>query len=334
MADARAWLVWALTVLLAASYRRNPLYGILLLLVTAWVHAACAAKKAAAAPLAPLQFAGIAVPLAALFNVFASPVGTTVLFTLPDWLPLVGGAVTGEALVFGATNGLTLAVIFAGFATFNRALRTRQLLQLTPRAFHESGVVLSIALNFVPQTLQSLRRIREAQAVRGHRVRGLRDWIPIVTPLLVSALERALALAESLAARGYGDVATPSPLRTQLPLALGLLTLLGGWLTYVFAPAARLPALVALGGGLVLLGGALWLTGRSVRHTTYRPRRWRPRDTLIVAGCLPLIILLLTREAAYSPYPTLSWPPFDSLIGVSILGLLVPAWILPPARGD
>jgi energy-coupling factor transport system permease protein len=331
MADARAWLAWALTVLLAASYSRNPLYGVLLLLVTVWVHAACRTKKAPATPLAPLRFALVSVPLAALFNALASHVGTTILFALPDWLPLMGGAVTLEALVFGAINGLNLAVIFSGFAAFNRALSTRQLLQLTPRAFHESGVVLSIALTFVPQTLQSLRRIREAQAVRGHRMRGVRDWIPIFTPLLVSALERALALAESMVARGYATVATQSPLRTQLSLALGLLTLLGGWLAYVFAPVARSLAIAALALGVALLGIALWLTGRSVQHTRYRPQRWRVRDTLMVVGCLPLLILSLIQGGAitYSPYPTISWPTFDIIIGLSILGLLVPAFLDP-----
>lgn len=329
MVDAGAWLTWALTVLLAASYSRNPLYGILLLLVTVWVYAACAAEKEAAVPPAPLRFALVAMPLAALFNALSSHVGTTILFTLPEWLPLVGGAVTLEALVFGAINGLNLAVIFSGFAAFNRALSTRQLLQLTPRVFHESGVVLSIALTFVPQTMQNLRRIREAQAVRGHRVQGVRDWIPILTPLLVSALERALALAESMVARGYAAVAAPSSLRMQLSLALGLLALLGGWLTYVFAPAARSHAIVALGLGLVALGGTLWMAARAVRHTAYRPRRWRARDTLIVAGCVPVLFLLLTRRAAvtYSPYPTFTWPSFDALIGLSILGLLVPAFL-------
>ncbi len=340
MADARAWLTWTLTVLLAASYSRNPLYGVLLLLVTGWVHATCAidnappADTAPPAPLAPLRFALVAVPLAALFNGLASPAGTTVLFHLPARLPLIGGAVTLEALAFGAINGLNLAVIFSGFAAFNRALTTRQLLQLTPRAFHESGVVLSIALTFAPQTIASLRRIREAQAVRGHRVRGVRDWIPIFTPLLTSALERALALAESLVARGYAAVAAPSPPGTRILLAIGLLTLLGGWLTYVFAPGARTPALIALGLGVVALGGALRRVARTVRYTTYRPRRWRVRDTLIVAGCLPLLVLLITRRAAvaYSPYPTLDWPPFDALIGVSILGLLVPIFLTPAKK--
>jgi energy-coupling factor transport system permease protein len=332
MADARAWLLWALTVLLAASYNRNPLYSVLLLLVVMWAHAGCVpAEEQDAAPLTPLRFALIAVPLAALFNALSSSIGTTVLFDLPVGLPLVGGAVTLEALVFGAINGLNLTVIFVGFTTFNRALTTRALLRLTPRAFHESGVVLSIALTFVPQTLKNLARIREAQAVRGHRVQGIRDWIPILTPLLVSALERALALAESMVARGYAAVARTIHLRIRLLLALGLLTVLGGWLAYLFAPVAQAAALVVSALGVALLGGALWLAGRAVRHTVYRPRRWRARDTLIVVGCLPLLFLLFTRRAVvtYSPYPTLTLPPFNAVIGLSILGLLVPAFLTP-----
>jgi energy-coupling factor transport system permease protein len=341
VADARAWLLWALTILLAASYNRNPLYSFLLLLVTLWGHAACVvaegergavgdADPEALAPLAPLRFALVAVPLAALFNVLASHVGATVLFRLPDWLPLIGGAVTLEALVFGAINGLNLTVIFVGFMTFNRALTVRDLLQLTPRAFHESGVVLSIALTFAPQTLQSLRRIREAQAVRGHRVRGVRDWAPILTPLLVSALERALALAESMVARGYASVATEANLRTQILLVFGLVTLLGGWLLFLFAPAARVMAVGGLVLGAGLLSGAMWIAGRGVRHTVYRPRRWRWRDTLMVAGCLPMLALLLTRRSlvTYTPYPALTWPAFAPLVGVSVLGLLMPALLL------
>ena len=124
--------------------------------------------------------------------------GDTVLLHLPDWLPLLGGPVTLESLAYGATNGLTLTVIFGGFAVLNRVTPVRDLVQFAPRAFHEAGVVLSIAFTFIPQTTRSLARIREAQAVRGHRARGLRDWLPIVVPLLVSGLERSVGLAEAM----------------------------------------------------------------------------------------------------------------------------------------
>lgn len=326
MNDARAWLLWALTVLLAGSYSRNPLYAVLLLLITLWVNAICASGETRARTLGPLSFALIAVPVAAVFNALLTRTGATVLFRLSDRLPLIGGAVTLEALVFGALNGLSLTVILSGFTAFNRALRVRDLVRLAPRAFHETGVVMSIALTFAPQTLRSLERIREAQAVRGHRVRGLRDWLPILTPLLVGALERAFMLAEAMMARGY-VAATATRLPIRLLLALGLLTLLGGWLGYLFVPDARGAALVALGIGALALVATLVAGGRSTRHTVYRSHLWSLRDTVMVVACLPALVLLLVRRAAfaYTPYPRLAWPSFDLWAAGSFLGLLSPA---------
>ncbi|MBN2004615.1 MAG: energy-coupling factor transporter transmembrane protein EcfT [Anaerolineae bacterium] len=330
MVDARAWLLWALTVLLTASYSRNPLYGILMLLVTTWVHTTCALTEEGDSPLfVPLRFALFAIPLAAVFNALSAHIGETRLYELPAWIPLFGGPVTLEAIVFGAINGLNVTVIFSGFTAFNRALAVRDLIKLTPRALHESGIVLSIALTFAPQTVRSLHRIREAQAVRGRQVRGLRDWAPIFTPLLVSALERALTLAEAMASRGFAATAAAAQTGTRVLLASGLLLLLGGWGGYLFAPNARGLAGAALGLGTVLFAGALWQAGRAVRRTVYRPGRWRARDTLVVAGCLPALALLLARRGAfyYTPYPRLAWPVFEPWVGLCVLGLLVPALI-------
>ena len=333
MFDARVWLLWALTTLVAASSARNPLYVIVLLLVAVIVGLVCAPSGGRRAPLSPLRFAIIAVPLSALFNGLTVHFGDTVLLRLPRWLPLLGGPVTLEALVFGATNGLTLTAIFSGFAVFNQVTPVRDLVQLTPRAFHEAGVVLSIALTFLPQTTRSLRRIRDAQAVRGHRVRGLRSWLPIVVPLLVSGLERSMGLAEAMVARGYGAISERAqPLRTQGVLVLGLLGLLGGWLAFLFRPSLREVAVGAMLGGAALIVGVVWLTGRTVSHTVYRRRRWTVRDTLAVLGCgVTLAVILLPLPLVngetlyYSPYPSVTLPVFDPFVGLGLLGLLVPA---------
>ena len=336
MFDARAWLLWALTTLVAASSTRNPLYIFLLLLIAMVVGSTCAPGRGWLAALSPLRFAAVAVPLAALFNGLTAHLGDTALFQLPDWLPLLGGPVTLESLVFGATNGLTLTAIFGGFAVFNQVTPVRDLVQLTPRAFHEAGVVLSIALTFIPQTTRSLHRIREAQAVRGHRLRGLRDWLPIVVPLLVSGLERSMGLAEAMVARGYGAVSDRgNPLRTQGLLALGLLSLLGGWLALLLLPSWRGVAVGAMVVGAGLIVGVVWLAGRTVSHTTYRAYRWAARDTLAVLGCgLTLVVVLAPLPLVdrgtlyYSPYPRLVLPAFDPLVGLGLLGLLVPALVV------
>ncbi len=336
MVDVRAWLLWALTTLVAASSTRNPLYVVLLLLITTVVIVACAPARERRMFPSPLRSAAVAVPLAALFNGLTAHLGDTMLFRLPDWLPLLGGPVTLEALVFGATNGLTLTAIFGGFAVFNQVTPVHDLVRLTPRAFHEAGVVLSIALTFIPQTTRSLARIREAQAVRGHRVRGPRDWLPIVVPLLVSGLERSMGLAEAMVARGYGAISDRAqPLRVQGPLALGLLALLGGWLMWLFLPSWRGEALGGMTVGTGLIAGVVWLAGRAVPRTAYRTHRWTAHDTLVVLGCgltlaVALLPLPLTDRATlyYAPYPRLSLPAFDPLIGLGLLGLLTPAVVV------
>lgn len=328
MLDARFWLLWAMTTLVVTSSARNPLYVVVLLLATMVVGEICAPDDGRRAPLSPLRFAALAVPLSALFNGLTVHLGDTVLLTLPPWLPLIGGRITLEALTYGALNGLALTIIFAAFAVFNQVTPIRELIKLTPRSFHEGGVVLSIALTFIPQTTRSLRRIREAQAVRGHRVEGVRDWIPIVVPLLVSGLERAMGLAEAMVARGYGAVRDRKhALGTQWMLVGGLLMLLGGWLAYLFRTDWRVLAVVTMILGAAGIGLAAWLTGRGVRHSVYRPHRWTLKDTLATSGCLLTLALAVTQRESlhYSPYPVLELPRFDPLVGVALLGLVLPA---------
>ena len=339
--DARLWLLWSLTTLTAASATHNPLYVIVLLLTTAVVGAYGTPERDWHVP---LRFALVAVPLGSLFTGLTGHQGATVLLRLPERLPLLGGPLTLESLLLGATNGLTLTTIFTGFLVFNRAASTRDLVNLVPRAFHEAGVVISIALTFIPQTRRSLTRIREAQAVRGHRVRTARDWLPILVPLLVNGLEQSLGLAEAMVARGYGAVADRrTALRTQAALVAGLTLLLGGWLGWLLSPPWRMAAAgLAVAGGAVILGAG-WGAGRGHRRTTYRPRRWGWRDTAVLLGCgLTLAVLLLPLGGrgtlAYSFYPRLTPPPFDPLIGAGLLGMAAPAvsYLLsaPPRTAD
>jgi energy-coupling factor transport system permease protein len=349
--DARTWLLWALTTLVAASSARNPLYALLLIAVTRIVHTLCA-PMVGHKPLTPLRLIILVVPLTALFNLLTIRLGDTILFRLPAWLPLLGGPVTLEALAYGLMNGLVLAAILSSFAALNQIVPVRDLVQIAPRAFHEAGVVLSIALTFIPQTMTSLTRIREAQEVRGHRVRSLRDWLPIVVPLLVSGLERSMELAEAMVARGYGAISQRAhPWRLQVLVALGLLLLLGGWGLWLFIPvraSAISPAwieplqgaaLALMGVGAVCVMATIWLAGRGVKHTSYRPRHWTWGDSLALAGCALTAGLLLLPlpwvdrgTLAYNPYPRLSWPRFDPLLGLGLLGLLVPALVGKPSH--
>ena len=71
------------------------------------------------------------------------------------------------------------------------------------------GLVIAMALRFIPLIADRADRIREAQAARGGSVRGLRGVATTVVPLLVQVLQLAHTVSEALDARGADDVPLP-----------------------------------------------------------------------------------------------------------------------------
>ncbi|HEV7210194.1 MAG TPA: energy-coupling factor transporter transmembrane protein EcfT [Blastococcus sp.] len=68
------------------------------------------------------------------------------------------------------------------------------------------GLVIAMALRFIPLISERADRIREAQAARGGSVRGFRGLTTTVVPLLVQVLQLAHTVSEALDARGADDV--------------------------------------------------------------------------------------------------------------------------------
>ncbi len=328
------WFVWLGGTLVAVSLTRNPLYLVLMLaefalVATSTQDAHTENSAYAPLPLNPLRFALFVVPLAAVFNGLTAHFGETILFTLPPQIPLLGGAITAEALIYGAINGLVLSALFSAFLVLNHAVPVRDLIRFIPRALYPVAVVVSIAVTFVPTTLRQLQQIREAQAVRGHQVRGVRDWLPLFMPLLVGGMERALQLAEAMTARGFASEAPPqkaTSARAQAFVVLGLILLLAGMLWTLQGNQ---------GVSLILLGSLalMWafrMLGQNVSHTTYRQAAWQAVDSLTVAGvvlALGVFLWLGRASRVYEPYPVLTWPVFDPLVGVGLLGFLVPGFM-------
>jgi energy-coupling factor transport system permease protein len=331
--DARAWLLWVAAAAILVMVARNPLYTILIM---AAVHIVRTSRAPGAGLPLPIWRLGLfLVVISALLNALSVHVGETVLFHLPAAWPLVGGPITLEGFVYGAVNGLVLLGLLAVFAALNALVPPHELVQLTPGALHDLGVVVLIAITYVPETLRHWRRIRGAQAIRGHRLRGIRDWRPVVIPLLVGGLERAMGLAEVMVARGYGAAAGQEQnLRRSAILLLALLLTFVGWLLIFWL---GWPGWLLLAGGLVLLIGSLWRLGRQRPRTRYRPARWGwPETWVLVAALLPLLATLLPlpwidrTTLFYSPYPRLILPPFDPLLGIGLALLALPAvWTAP-----
>jgi energy-coupling factor transport system permease protein len=328
-----AWVGWLAAVLATLSAGRNPLHLALVLLCIAVVDAATLpGTDRRTAPIAPLRFALSVTAISAALNALSVRYGDTVLLRLPGWLPLLGGAVTLEALAFGALSGLTLAGLFAAFMVAQRALPTSALVGLIPRAFYPLAVVAAIAITFVPATLRQARQIREAQAIRGHRLQQLRDWLPLLLPLLIGGLERAFQLAEAMAARGFAGAGRPqhaTALRTAM--VAGLAALLAGWLLMLAWNQPQAGQLLMLCGGGLLVG-TLWRVGRRAPRTRYRRTSWAGADTAVLIGAAVAIVAFtlplpgIDRAVlAYYPYPLLQLPRFDPVLGFATLGLAWPA---------
>ena len=77
-----------------------------------------------------------------------------------------------------------LLTLITLFAAFNLRVDQAQILRLTPSFIYEAGLIVSIAVAFVPQMVLSAREIREAQRIRGHRMRRVRDMLPFLMALL------------------------------------------------------------------------------------------------------------------------------------------------------
>jgi len=203
-----AWFAWLLASLTVAMVTRNPFYLALLVGVCIAVYRLCGQPGPMRSAWGVFLRVGLMMWLVAtLLNLLTVHHGETVMFELPESLPIVGGPVTWEALIFGAVNGLALVAILVTFGVINAVLDFHKALKFVPHSLFEVGLVISIAIAFVPQTLFSFQEIREAQALRGHRSRGIRDLLPLFVPLITTGLERSIQLAESMESRGFGSTA-------------------------------------------------------------------------------------------------------------------------------
>lgn len=192
------WCLWAVAALLAALVERNPFVQALLLLVLVNVWLAHRAGRPA------YLRVGVALALIpVVFSVALSRFGHHVIVVLPP-IPIVGGAWTWEALVFGASSGAALVLAVAIFRILQTTVRSSDLVALLPPFFYRAGTVVALSLAFAPKTIASFHSIREARQLRGQRS-GWRSTPALLVPLLLTTLEQALQYGESLDARGYGS---------------------------------------------------------------------------------------------------------------------------------
>lgn len=345
------WVLWLAAALLPAMLTKNPLYLIVLLAAVAVNYGTIGSNSPLAGSWRVFLKAGLVlVTFGAVFNILASHHGETVFLTVPRLLVRVrsvtfldlGGEMSFEALAYGFANGLNLVTILLVFATFNVMADHHQLLRSVPTFLYQMGMITSIAIAFVPQMMSSLKEIREAQAIRGHRFRGIRDLLPLFVPLLTSGLERAIQLAESMEARGFGSIARPASRERALVdkglIALSLFGLLVGAFWYSYYSRTRWAGASLVLASVVLLGISLVTLGRRVERSRYRRELWRRRDSVVATACIFSLVtvgyawLTAGETLRFYPYPRFSFPIFSPLIGLALLAIVTPALAAPKEK--
>jgi len=127
----------------------------------------------------------------------------------------------GESLLeYSLTMSLRFLVLVESFSIFFLTTSPDHLgLALEQsRVPYEFTFAFTTAVRFVPvlaeeaQTIMDAQKARGLELERGNFLKRVRNYIPILIPLIVSAIRRSLELAETMESRAWGA----SPKRTNL----------------------------------------------------------------------------------------------------------------------
>ena len=343
-----AWWLWAGGLATASSRTTNPLLLLLIVAVAGYV----VANRRSDAPWARaygfyLKLGLFVIAFRIVFGaLFGQPIPGTVLVRLPEiglpeWAAgvRVGGEVTLESTVAAVYAGLQLATLLACVGAANALANPKRLLRSMPAALYEVAVAVVVALSFSPQLVEGVRRVRAARRLRGRPDRGFRGLRGVAIPVLEGALERSVDLAAAMDARGFGRVpeaSTANAHRVGIAFtAAGLIGTCAG--SYgLLDPEAPwgfgLPLLVA---GAALAGAGLWLGGRGVGRTRYRPDPWTSPEWLVAGSGVIAAAAAFAAAAAgvdrLAPVTSpLQAPQLPVVPAVAILAAITPAWLSPP----
>lgn len=338
--DSRAWLAWGLASIVPLLAARNPYVVIVILMSVLTVRISWAAHTREGWQWI-VRLATVFMAIGVVFNTLTVHSGNHILFTLPDALPLIGGRITLNAVVYGIVSGMAVITLVLVGVTVASGLVWTDLMRSLPERIAPLAVAGSVAWSFLPGASRTFREIRESQAVRGHRLRGVRDMPPLVVPLLGGALDQAITMSEALESRGFGsrpaqqDVAPIA--RVAIIVALAALMLVA----YAVAVGQGEIAMVGLAvGGLAGLVALRQGVGSSSATTRYRPSGWSQTDWIVVTASIVSVLMFLWRShvepgaAIFNPYPDIRWPESDILMLIGLAILMTPAFLVAPQSGN
>jgi energy-coupling factor transport system permease protein len=207
------------------------------------------------------------------------------------------GRVSQAALSAALRDGLRLSAIILSIGLANSLANPRRLLKSMPTVLYGVTSSFVIALNLAPQLIASARRIRLSSQLRNESTRATKG-LRLIAPVLEDSIERSMALAASMDARGFGRRGNLSKIQIRFSRVASLVSIsalaTGAYLLLTAdAPWATL-ATFAL--GLAGIFASLKITGASTLRTRYATHSWQIKDSL-VAGASALLVLLFVLGA-------------------------------------
>lgn len=208
--DPRVKIIFALLFMISLFFDKNPI-----LYVVAWIVLAIYIKLSKV----PLKFVlrgtktlGVIILLTGLVNLFTVK-GTNVVV---DW-GFVRITENGISAAIYTTLRLVLMIVGSSMMTYTTTPNSltdgleKMLgwLKKNGVPVHEFAMIMSIALRFVPVLTEELDKIMKAQMARGidfnegNLLQRLRKLVPILVPLMISAIKRSEELAMAMDARCY-----------------------------------------------------------------------------------------------------------------------------------
>lgn len=335
------WLVWAVAAAACVELAPSPVYVALVIAIAALVVEVHALDTPLARAFPLLVAAGVVFGLVRIvLAVATSHGGGHVLATLPEaTLPrilggfTVGGTIEAPVLVRAAADSLTIVGIMAVFGAFNAVVSHHELVQAAPRAFYEPGLVLTVSLAFVPSTVAAIGAVREADRARtGNHVVRRGRLLRMTVPILETGMERAVALAESMDARGLARVQPGASVAAAGWVTLAALLALGA----AFVALVSRSSVTAFGlavTGTLAIAVAVVLASRGSKPARYRRLRLQPVDwiVIVVTASLPVFLGIVGHgdHSLTWAAETLKFPAFHLTPAAVLVGLAFPALVSP-----
>ncbi|MET0627901.1 MAG: hypothetical protein ABW033_05540 [Acidimicrobiia bacterium] len=335
---AGVWLAWAFAAATCVELAPSPVY-VALIIGIAGLAVSLHARPGPYAKAFPLLVGvGVffAVARTALTALTTHGIGEAMFtapeFTLPRLLGgfTVGGAIELHVVLQSLVEGFAIVGVMAAFGAFNSVVSHSELIQSTPRAFYEVGLVVVVALAFVPSTLNAIADVREADRARtGGKVVRRGRLLRQVVPVLELGMERAVTLAESMDARGFARAGAGS--RDHAAGWCGVLSLLalGGGFVALVGDRRTLAAILGLLGAIGLVSAVL-LTSSGTARVRYRPRRMTTFDwcmvVVVLAAPVTMAVCSLTGDDSLVWFAerTLQWPTLHVGPALALFPLLAP----------